>query len=93
MKKKIVAGLMAVVVVSSLLVGCGSNFAAKNLGGDMTVNLEPNQKLINATWKDDNLWYLTRPMKEGEEAEVLTFQQKSEFGVFEGTVTFVESGK
>ena len=93
MKKKIVAGLAVVIVSSVLFVGCGSNYAAKHLGGSMTINLEPNQKLVTATWKDDNLWYLTKPMKEGDEAEVLTFQQKSEFGVFEGTVTFIESKK
>ena len=34
---------------------------------------------------------LTRPMRDDEEPETHTFQQSSEFGVFEGTVTIVES--
>ena len=59
--------------------------------GDMTLELEPGQKLEMITWKEDSLWYLTRPMRDDEEPETHTFQQSSEFGVFEGTVTIVES--
>lgn len=79
-------GIAAVILTST---GCQS--ATKNLGGSMTLELEPGQKLEEITWKDDNLWYLTRPMRENEEPETHTFQQKSEFGVIEGTVTVVES--
>lgn len=63
---------------------------AKNFGGNMTVDLPADTKLEEITWKDDSLWYLTRPMRDDEEAEVHTFQQSSNFGVFEGTVTIVE---
>lgn len=59
----------------------------------MTLELEPGQKLEMITWKDDSLWYLTRPMQDGEEPETHTFQQSSEFGVFEGTVTIIESAE
>ena len=37
------------------------------------------------------MWYLTRPMRDDEEPETHTFQQSSEFGVFEGTVTIIVS--
>ena len=70
------------------LVGCQS--ATKYWGGTTTLELEPNQKLEDITWKEDSLWYLTRPMREDEEAETHTFQQSSEFGMFEGTVIVVE---
>ena len=43
------------------------------------------------TWKDNSLWYLTRPMTNEDIAETHTFQQQSNFGVFEGTVTIIES--
>lgn len=42
-------------------------------------------------WKDDSLWYLTKPMTDDDIAETPTFQQSSEWGVFEGTVTIVET--
>ena len=57
----------------------------------MTIKLDPGQKLEEITWKDDtNLWYLTRPMREDEKAETHTFQESTEFGVFEGTITIIE---
>ena len=69
--------------------GCQS--VTKSFGGSMTLKLEPGVKLEEITWKEDSLWYLTRPMRDGEEPETHTFQQSSEFGIFEGTVTVVES--
>lgn len=88
--KKFIACVFISVVFALSLCGCEQTMA-KSFGGDMTLTLEPNQKLEMITWKDDiSLWYLTRPMKEDEEAETYTFQQSSEFGIFEGTITIVE---
>lgn len=72
------------------LSGCGSQIAARSFGGDVTLDLEPGQKLVDITWKEESLWYLTKPMIETDIAEVYTFQQSSLFGVFEGTVTVQE---
>ena len=91
MKKKILAALLAVGMMVTMLTGCQS--ATKSLGGSMTIELEPNTKLELITWKDDSLWYLTRPMTEDDIAEIHTYQQQSEFGVFEGTITIVETKK
>lgn len=87
--KKLICAGSIIGIMSLLLSGCQT--AAKHMGGDMTLELEPNQKLEEITWKDDDLWYLTRPMREDEEPEIHTFQQSKDFGVFEGTVTVVES--
>ena len=89
MKKKVLVFLTLLCTLS--ISGCQA--ATKSFGGSMTLKLEPGLKLEEITWKDDSLWYLTRPMREGEEPETHTFQQSSEFGVFEGTVTVVESEK
>lgn len=89
MKKRILAMLITIVICVSLLAGCKG--AARKYGGDITVKLEPNQKLELVTWKEGSLWYLTRPMREDEEAETHLYQQDSEWGVFEGTVTIVET--
>ena len=84
--KKII--LLAIMVLS--LTGCQNT--AKNFGGSMTIELPKGQKLEEITWKDDSdLWYLTRPMREDDIAEIHTFQESSEFGVFEGTVTIIET--
>lgn len=89
MKKKILATLLAVGLMTIMLTGCQG--ATKSFGGSMTIELEPNTKLELITWKDDSLWYCTRPMREDDIAETHTYQQQSEFGVFEGTVTIVET--
>lgn len=92
MKKKIAAFLVATALMTSTLSGCTQS-ATKSLGGSMTIELEPNQKLEVITWKEDSLWYLTKPMAEDDIAETHTFQQQSEWGVFEGTVIIVETVK
>ena len=72
------------------LTGCQTT--TKNWGGSMTIELPKGQKLEEITWKgDSDLWYLTRPIREDEVAETHTFQQDTEFGVFEGTVTIIET--
>lgn len=73
------------------LMGCQT--ATKSLGGNTTLELEPNEKLEEITWKDASLWYLTRPMTEDDIAETHVFKQSSNWGVLEGTVTIVESKK
>lgn len=87
MKKSIFFAL--IVAMSIFLSGCQT--MAKNYGGSVTITLDPDTKLEEITWKDDSLWYLTRPMREDEEAETHTFQQSTNFGVFEGTVTVIET--
>lgn len=84
--KKFLLG--TILVLSIGLSGCQT--AAKNFGGSMTIDLDPNQKLEEITWKDDDLWYLTRPMTSDDTAETHTFQQSKDLGVFEGTVTIIE---
>lgn len=79
---------MALIAMFSLS-GCEQGLT-KSYGGEMTIELEPNTKLEMITWKDDSLWYLTRPMTDEDEPETHTFQQSSAFGVLEGTVTIIE---
>jgi len=86
-----VRAILLVLVI--LLVGCTENQRAKSFGGKTAVNLPPNEKLVNVTWKDANLWYLHRPMRSDEVAETYTFQEQSSYGVVEGVVTFKESKK
>lgn len=78
------------IAMAFCLTGCHET--TKSFGGSMTIELPKGQKLEEITWKDDtDLWYLTRPMREDEIAETHTFHQDTEFGVFEGTVTIIET--
>lgn len=87
--KKLVISMMMIVMLLGLS-GC-SQWTARNFGGNYDVVLPQGEKLINVTWKEDSLWYLTEPMEEGYEPQEYKFQADSVFGVFEGTVTIKES--
>mgnify|MGYP000450424192 CR=1 FL=1 len=66
MKKKILAVALGLTLCFGMT-GCQS--VTKDFGGSTTIELEPNQKLEEITWKDDSLWYLTRPMTDDDIAE------------------------
>lgn len=83
--------LFLLLAVLLSLGSCTENIRAKNFGGKVTVVIPDNQKLVNATWKDADLWYLTKPMTDADKAETYLFTEESSFGVFQGTITFIEN--
>lgn len=76
---------------SGSLDACTDNQNAKNYGGTAEVTLPAGEKLVTATWKDDDLWYLTRPMLTTDSAVTYTFKEKSSFGMMEGTYIIHET--
>lgn len=70
---------------------CSAQSRAKNFGGTINIDLEPNDKLLEITWKDDSLWILTKQMQENDIAEEYKFQEKDSLGLLEGTVTIKET--
>ncbi len=86
MKKVFLAILMGVMVTS-----CTENNRVKNWGGDGTLTLPKGQKLINVTWKENQIWYLTRPMTSQDSCQIYSFHEESSWGVMEGTYTIIET--
>jgi len=86
-----VLSILMIVVSLALMTSCTQNSRAKNFGGKASLNLPAGQKLVVVTWKDDNLWYLTRPMNENDVPETYTFQEESSWGLMEGTYTIKET--
>lgn len=83
---------VALLTISTMfLAGCTENIRAKTLGGTAIETLAPNTKLVNVTWKDDELWILTRPSRPGENPETYKFIEKSRFGIIEGKVVIRET--
>ena len=80
----------AILAIGICIILAGCNPVARKMGGDMTIHLKPGEKLINVTWKETSLWFLTRPMKANEAADTYKFKEDSTWGVLEGTVTIVE---
>jgi uncharacterized lipoprotein YehR (DUF1307 family) len=74
------------VLLISFLFSCTENERAKKWGGDFNLKLEPNEELINITWKGDDLWYLVKNTKTG----LVQFKEHSSYGVWEGEITIEE---
>ena len=83
--------VFAIVLVVISLVSCTENSRVKNWGGEGTINLPKGRKLVNVTWKETQLWYLTRPMNSTDVAETYQFQEESSWGMIEGTYNIVET--
>lgn len=84
----IVVGFIASVL---MLTSCTQNNRVKNFGGSAKITLPKGKKLVTVTWKDANLWYLTRDMRDSDVAETYEFHEESSFGVWEGTYIIKET--
>jgi len=90
MKKAIAGFIYFIMLVVFLIImfsfgGCTDNMKVKHYGGTADMYLEKGQKLVNVTWKEDNLWVLTKPMTDTDKAETYKFAEESSLGVMEGT--------
>lgn len=85
--KKVFLGL----VLGLLMVSCTENERVKAWGGTGTINLPKGRKLVTVTWKETQIWYLTRPMDSTDVAQTYQFHEESSWGVIEGTYNIVET--
>jgi len=69
---------------AAILTSCTDNQRARKWGGSETVELPVNNILVTATWKQDDLWVLTKDTVSGK----LYFREKSSFGLLEGVINF-----
>lgn len=81
---------LAIIILALSINSCTRNQRARNWGGNADITLPEDQKLINVTWKENNLWYLTRPMRPYELPETYVFAEESSWGLMEGTYTITE---
>lgn len=76
--------LLVALAILICMVACTENSKAKNFGGTGELVLPKGVKLITVTWKESDLWYLTRPMEAGDSAQTYSFKETSSWGVWEG---------
>ena len=84
MKKIILLSLLL------LTMSCTEQSRVRQFGGDVQIDLPKGEKLLNATWKETNLFYLTEPTESTYQPKIKTFKESSSFGVMETTVRFIE---
>lgn len=79
------------VIVALLLtatVSCSDNQMARGYGGSFNIDLKPNERVSNVTWKGTDLWILTK--QDTTKPTTYTFKEKSTWGVLEGEITINE---
>jgi hypothetical protein len=74
-----------------MVTSCTENERVKQWGGEGNIKLPKGRKLVNVTWKETQVWYLTRPMNSNDVAETYQFQEESSWGVMEGTYNIIET--
>lgn len=74
-----------------MTLSCTDNHMARRYGGEEVIKLPKGEKLVEATWKDDDIWYLTEPMDSDYVPTKKVFNESSSFGVWKGKVIFEES--
>ena len=75
---KLVLGFLGMFLLSS----CTEQIRARNFGGSTTVDLACGNKVVNATWKNVDLWVLTKPMKTEDTPEEYSFSEHSAWGSY-----------
>ena len=85
--KKLV--LFAMVVAMTVLgSSCTENTRARSFGGTQEIELKENERFVNITWKDSDLWVVTEDTLTG----IGYARERSRYGVLEGTVIIKRKG-
>ncbi len=85
--------LVSLILSIGFITSCTKNQRVKNYGGTANLELPANQKLINVTWKNEQLWYLTRQMNANDSVETYVFREESSYGIVQGKFIIKESKK
>ena len=85
--------LIACIILATLvfLSSCTEQGKARAWGGSFEVRLPAGNKLVTATWKQTDLFYLYQPMDSNDVPKTSIFQESSNFGVYESKVIFIET--
>jgi hypothetical protein len=75
-----------------MITGCTENSRVKNFGGTANLEIPADKKFVNVTWKETELWIVTRNRTSIDTTyETFQFQEKSSWGMVEGTYVIKET--
>ena len=83
--------LFILMILLFTMISCSEQSITRRFGGTVRIDLPKGERLINATWKEVDLFYLTEPMDSDYIPKTKTFRESSSLGVFESKVLFIES--
>lgn len=81
--------ILLILVLSFSFLGCSSISNSFNRE-TMTITLEPNRKMVSITYKDKNMWILTKEMKSTDIVEIYNFEEYSKYGILDGKLIIKE---
>lgn len=81
-KVLVILGLIA-------LTSCTEQNMAKSWGGTAHIDLEPGERLVNVTWKETSLWYLTK-QDPNQAPTTYQFKEQSSWNIKSGVVIIKE---
>lgn len=82
MKKNKLFFMVVTVITVITFLSCTDNQRARKFGGKEEIQLKPNEVLINITWKESNMWVLTKDTT----TNIKYFRENSNWGVWEGEI-------
>lgn len=83
--------VIALLVLMMAAASCTEQSMTRSFGGRMSIKLPKGERLLTATWKDSDLFYLTEPMDSDYIPKNKKFVESSSFGVWESEITFIET--
>jgi hypothetical protein len=74
------------------LASCTENSRVKSFGGTAELEISPAQKFVNVTWKEDQLWVITKDRTSADTTyNTYRLQEHSSYGMVEGTYIIKEN--
>lgn len=78
--------LLIIISALAVLTACTKNERTRNFGGDETIKIAANEKLVNITWKENDIWIITQDTITGN----YYAKEKSAWGLLQGKITIIK---
>lgn len=82
---------ISLVICIFLMSSCTEQERVRQFGGTATIDVEPGYRVMMATWKGDDLFYMIEEMPEDYVPHNKTLVESSSWGVIESKTVFKES--
>ena len=83
-------GFVMILMITVVSFNSCDQIITRTMGGTTKIELEPGEKLLECTWKGDEIWYLVEPMDSDYVPKTKMFKENSKAGILEGKVIFYE---
>lgn len=88
--KRLLTAVIALIAIAMMMSFSSCQGCTRQWGGTTKIELEPGEKLVEATWKNNSIWYLVEPMESDYVPKTKVFKEQSNARMLEGQVVFVE---